>query len=367
MDGALNPALAQRLVDQVAASVAHNVNLMDADGVIIASLDRSRLGLTHWAAARAAAERAAVRVHGDNARDGVRPGVNAPLIVDGAVLGVVGVTGDPDEVEEVATLLLLALRLILDAESEQDARTARDAIARDVIAGLVAGALGPAELAARSAAAGGMLDAPFRIIVAVDPRQLGAEASGPATPPAAAARLIRSARAVGSGFSVVDLDGLWIVVGGATADRIEIFRHRAREDGASILDSGELASLEALGDAARRLRALLAVPALIPPGGSSLDDLESEAIVAGMTSAARRELVTRVLGGLSVSDRHTLAALAAAGGSVSRAAVMLDRHRNTVAARVDRIQSLGGRSVTEPGALARITLALIAERADRRP
>lgn len=365
-DGALNPALAQRLVDQVAASVAHNVNLMDAEGVIIASLDRDRVGRTHWAAARAASERAVVRVHAHEARDDVRAGVNAPLIVDGAVLGVVGVTGDPAEVDEVATLLLLALRLILDAESEQDARTARDAIARDLIAGLAADSLSGGELLSRSAAAGGMLAAPFRLMVAVDPRGLGeATVDSPrAVPPPAAARLLRAARAVGVGFAVVDLDGLWLVVGGASDERAEAFRARALEAEASVLDSGRLDSARALSDAVWRARSLLAVPALIPAAGASLDALEAEAVVAGMLPTARRELVARTLGGLSARDRATLRALVAAGGSVSAAAAALGLHRNSVSARLERIAAQTGQAVTAPDALPRMALALLAERAD---
>ncbi|RZT62239.1 carbohydrate diacid regulator [Microcella alkaliphila] len=363
-DGALNPALAQRLVDQVAASVAHNVNLMDAEGVIIASLDRARVGRTHWAAARAATERVVVRVHAADARDEVRAGVNAPLIIDGVVLGVVGVTGDPAEVDEVATLLLLALRLILDAESDQDARTARDAIARDLIAGLAAGSVGEAELAARSASAGGMLVAPFRVIVAVDPRGLGDGAAGPASPPPAAARLLRAARAVGTGVSVVDGDGLWLIVGGASGERVDAFRMRAREADACILDSGILGSAGALTDAVRGLRALLVVPALIPVGGAQLATLEAEAVVAAMGPSARRHLVERTLHGLSARDRQTLRAVVESGGSVARAATTLGLHRNSMSARLERIEARAGWSILAPGASTRVALALLADRAE---
>lgn len=364
MDGALNPALAQRLVDQVAASVAHNVNLMDDEGVIIASLDRSRVGRTHWAAARAAAERVVVRVHPGDADDEVRAGVNAPLIIDGVVLGVVGVTGEPDEVDEVATLVRLALRLILDAESEQDARTARDAIARDLIAGLVTGSVDAAELSARSAAAGGMLGAPFRVIVAVDPRRLGAGAAGPATPPPSAVRLLRAARAVGPGVSVVDLDALWVLSGDVADERVAGFGQRAREEGASVIDSGVLDSVDALADASRRIRALLAVPAVVPVGGARLAELESEAVVAAMSRSARRGLVERVLGRLSAQERRTLEVVVAHRGSLSRAAVQLSLHRNSVAARLERIEERAGWSLAEPAALTRVALALLAARAE---
>lgn len=373
MDGVLSPALAQRLVDQVAASVAHNVNLMDAEGVIIASLDPSRVGTSHWAAEQAARTRQAVRITEREATDTVRPGINAPLVMEGDVVGVVGVTGDPDEIDEAARLLLLTLRLILDAETEHDARSTRDALARELLAALAAGTVDAVELRSRAAAAGGSLDAPYRVIVAVDrPGEPLADraiddpaARGDAAPPAAAARLLRAARAERERVAVVDFDGLWVVSGAGATESVEGVMHRALESQAGVIDSGLLAGVAELIDAVRRLRALVAVPALLPLGRAALPDLEAEALVAQMEPAARRALADRTVAALTMQQRETIAALVASGGSAQRAAALLGLHRNSFAARLAGLGRATGRDPRAPDELQRLALGALAYRAER--
>lgn len=367
MDGVLSPALAQRLVDQVAASVAHNVNLMDADGVIIASLDPSRVGTRHWAAQQAARTRLAVRITEHEATDTVRAGINAPIVMQGEVVGVVGVTGDPTQIDEATGLLLLTLRLILDAEIEHDARSTRDALARELLAALAAGTLDPAELRVRAAAAGGSLDAPFRIVVSVD-RQAGDRGGpGPAVPPAAAARMLRAARAERDRMAVVDFDGLWVISGGAASESVDGVIHRALETGASVIDSGLLAGVADLTDAVRRIRALVTVSMLLPLGRAALLDLEAEALVARMEPAARRALADRTVGSLSVLQHETIAALVASGGSAQRAGRLLGLHRNSFAARLAGLARDTGRDPRAPGELQRLALGTLAYRAEQGP
>ncbi|MGL5861180.1 MAG: sugar diacid recognition domain-containing protein, partial [Phycicoccus sp.] len=50
----LTPQLAQSVVDEVTARIAHNINIMGVDGVIIASSDPSRIGVLHAGALEAA-------------------------------------------------------------------------------------------------------------------------------------------------------------------------------------------------------------------------------------------------------------------------------------------------------------------------
>jgi carbohydrate diacid regulator len=363
VDSMISPALAQRIVDQLAAFVVHNVNLMDADGVIIASLDASRVGTAHWAAQRAARTRGVVRIAAHEATDYVRPGINAPIIMQGGVVGVVGVTGDPGEIDAAAGLLLLTLRLILDAETEHDARSIRDKLARELLAALAAGTLDRDVLRARAAAAGGAVDAPFRLVVAFD-EPVGDSASyGHAAPPAAAARILRAARVEHDRIAVVDFDALWVIGGGPAISSMDTVVHGSLESKAAVIDSGPLTSEAELVDAVRRIRALLAVPALLHPGHARLDDLESEALIAQMEPSARRALADRTVSYLSPHQRHTAAALVASGGSPQRTAVLLGLHRNSLSARLAVLARGTSRDPRAPGELRRLALGLLAHRA----
>lgn len=126
--------------------------------------------------------------------------------MQGDVVRVVGVTRDPDEIEESASLLLLTLRLILDAETEHDARSTRDALARELLAEIVAGRLDAEGLGTRSAAAGGAMDAPFRVVVAFEQATGDRSNSRHAVPPAATARIFRAAGAERERVASADFD-----------------------------------------------------------------------------------------------------------------------------------------------------------------
>ena len=94
----LSSALAQRVVDLVAPTINHNINVMDEHGTIIAGLEPARIGTLHRGAQRVVAERRSVLVTVPEPGTLDRPGANEPLMIDGELCGVVGVTGDPQEV-----------------------------------------------------------------------------------------------------------------------------------------------------------------------------------------------------------------------------------------------------------------------------
>lgn len=90
----------QNIVDRLIGILGKNVNIMDTGGVIIASGDESRIGAFHEIAALAAAENREITVDLEHAVElrNVKPGVNLPINFDSEVIGVVGITGNPEEV-----------------------------------------------------------------------------------------------------------------------------------------------------------------------------------------------------------------------------------------------------------------------------
>lgn len=101
----------------------YNINIMDRDGVIIASRDPSRVG-TYHAAARHLLESGGREERispGGYLPEGTRPGVNLPLVVKGEVLGAVGVTGDPDAVGDLAQAVKTSVESMIELESMREA------------------------------------------------------------------------------------------------------------------------------------------------------------------------------------------------------------------------------------------------------
>ncbi|POQ98987.1 hypothetical protein AU468_11395 [Alkalispirochaeta sphaeroplastigenens] len=122
----LKEEIAQRFVDRLCASIPYNVNIMDPEGVIIACRDSYRKGTYHDIAHRiVAGDLRELVVREDDPRPGgVLPGVNLPVLHHREVIGVVGLTGDPDQVRVVAYSVKTALETMVEYEEfkEQLAR-----------------------------------------------------------------------------------------------------------------------------------------------------------------------------------------------------------------------------------------------------
>lgn len=100
--------LAKDLVEVTSSLVGgRTINIMNTDGVIIASTDRSRIGSYHQGAMEALQTGKVVCIRRDqlNRYPGAKEGCNMPLRVNGVLIGVVGIYGDPDQIQDVAHLL----------------------------------------------------------------------------------------------------------------------------------------------------------------------------------------------------------------------------------------------------------------------
>lgn len=101
-------ALAQELVEASSAMLrGRTINVMDLDGVIVASTQKERIGTLH-AGARLVAQREkdlAISREDLSEYPGAREGYNMPLICKGRMIGVIGIFGEPDEILDLGRLL----------------------------------------------------------------------------------------------------------------------------------------------------------------------------------------------------------------------------------------------------------------------
>ena len=117
----IRPEMAKRLIDQITGYTDYNINIMDESGVIIASRDPGRVGTYHEAADRIIRGKdEIVVIEDDKTYPGVKPGINMAIMVDGKKEGVVGVTGSPDSIREVAMVTRLAIEAMLKYERQQE-------------------------------------------------------------------------------------------------------------------------------------------------------------------------------------------------------------------------------------------------------
>ena len=100
--------LAREMVEAVSGMVeGRTINLMDTKGIIVASSDPARVGSFHQGAMEAVRTGKMVSITKEQVADysGAREGCNMPLRVNGTIIGVVGIWGDPPEIKALALLL----------------------------------------------------------------------------------------------------------------------------------------------------------------------------------------------------------------------------------------------------------------------
>ena len=112
----ITTALAQQIVQRTTQIIPFKVNLIDAQGMILASTDPGRVGSVHPGAQLALARGASVELDAAAARllPGARPGINLPLLVRGVVCGVVGLTGEPEAVRQFGELVRAMAEMMLE-------------------------------------------------------------------------------------------------------------------------------------------------------------------------------------------------------------------------------------------------------------
>lgn len=120
----LDSTLAQHIVDRAMAILPYNINVMDAQGMIIGSGDPQRLHTRHEGAQLVLANRRVVEIDEQAASclRGVRPGVNLPLLHAEQLIGVLGITGAPETVRPYAELARMAAEMLVEQRQLQAER-----------------------------------------------------------------------------------------------------------------------------------------------------------------------------------------------------------------------------------------------------
>ena len=92
-----------------------NLNVMDTNGMILASGETSRIERIHEGAAFVAKTGEVLWITEDNLSDwhGSKPGVNMPIHFQKKLVGIIGITGNPEDLKEIATLVLLTTEMMV--------------------------------------------------------------------------------------------------------------------------------------------------------------------------------------------------------------------------------------------------------------
>ncbi|WP_223587972.1 CdaR family transcriptional regulator [Neobacillus bataviensis] len=110
----MNKVLAQEIADKVMKVIPYNVNIMDEIGLIIGSGDEERINTYHQGAISAIERGTIVAIYDTDG--GTKPGVNIPIRYKNKIMGVIGISGDPNIVEPFAELVRVTSELLINQE-----------------------------------------------------------------------------------------------------------------------------------------------------------------------------------------------------------------------------------------------------------
>lgn len=112
----LDTQLAQQIVDRTMAIIETNINVMDQYGIIISSGDPKRIGQIHDGALLAINHGDTVEITEQSSYGlkGVKPGINLLLKFNQNIIGVVGITGHPEDIRNYAALVKMTSEMIIE-------------------------------------------------------------------------------------------------------------------------------------------------------------------------------------------------------------------------------------------------------------
>ncbi|HFN3927644.1 TPA: sugar diacid recognition domain-containing protein [Escherichia coli] len=112
----LDTKMAQDIVARTMRIIDTNINVMDARGRIIGSGDRERIGELHEGALLVLSQGRVVDIDDAVARHlhGVRQGINLPLRLEGEIVGVIGLTGEPENLRKYGELVCMTAEMMLE-------------------------------------------------------------------------------------------------------------------------------------------------------------------------------------------------------------------------------------------------------------
>lgn len=112
----LSKELAEDIVNRTMQVVNYNINIMNEQGIIIASGDKSRIGTIHEGAIIAIQRKAEFKIDEKQSKQlsGVHNGTNLVIEFQNRVVGVIGITGKPKEVLGYGKLVKMTAEMMIE-------------------------------------------------------------------------------------------------------------------------------------------------------------------------------------------------------------------------------------------------------------
>ena len=337
----LTEEIASVIVKETMTRLNRNINIMDEKGVIIATGDATRMYQTHSAAKQVIETGDAVIVHGTDIERfrGALPGVNLPILFDGKIVGVLGITGDPEDIWEFAELVRMSTEMMLRQAVMQERTEWKQHMREVAFNELVTGEFEQVTLTQRL-------------------RLLGIELSGPFQIAVAEVNLERIGRSELLQHLEVHFGKGWVMSGYLNVNRVFILGFHIKEDRfkeklqmmlCEERFSGAIhkIGLGSIASVAHQVRysyeeALCALKLGTAAAVVSYTEIEVKALLNRLNERARKQFADRVLSRLTPKLIETIETFAWYDLNIGKCADAMFVHRNSLNYRLKKIQELTG-------------------------
>lgn len=363
----ISRTLAQTIVEAARDVVGYDINFIGPDGIVLASTMPERIGTFHAAALRAYDRAEPLEVGDGDSFPGARRGINYPVLVGGARVGVIGVTGEPEACRPVGALLVKMTEMLI-----QEQRRTVDAPSQDEFRGALARLLifgeSPDGFALRDALWQAGLDPAGQAVVALLGPGAPGEGGGAALQPPKPL-LARTLSAAPGALYVYVFPNQYAVIAPAAAYgaiKEAIVRQAEAEPGAAFAGLGGVRAWEELELSYREARLALrhAENGALPLGEYAEPGL---ALLLGQLDARlRRDYAHKRVGSLTSEERETLRAYYAGNLSLKATAAALYLHKNTLQYRLDKIAEKTGLDPRAYASSVELYIALLLEEGEGR-
>lgn len=362
----LSQADAQRIVAQVSSAIDRDINIMDENGVIMASTNPARIAQRHQGAQRVLTEGLDMLVIDDaTTLTGVQQGINLPIRFREEIIGVIGITGRPEEVSAFGRVIRQMTEILVESIWRQEQSTQLEQAKNLFLESwLFADPLEEEALEMRARLLGIELSAP-RTVVALEiaPESGGGPAAGGFSELQSSKLLDMIRRHLAddsqSFCAVIHRHILLLLRETSQSDTEAHIRQIAREVESffSVRVFGGISTVStSCGDLRRCYNeAKNACRTAVLSGQKRLlfaGDLSLDAMLQTVPESMKRQLVQTLFSGCTPAERaeclQTLRLYYQCEGNVEKAAAQLYLHKNTFQYRLHKLQARTGYRIRDP-------------------
>ncbi|MFS0558096.1 CdaR family transcriptional regulator [Brevibacillus sp. 179-C9.3 HS] len=360
----LNKLMADKIVKRTMEVTQLNINVMNRDGIIISSSNPARIATIHEAAQQVikSGEEIVLSTQESKKWSGTRPGINMPIFFEQEIVGVIGISGSPQEVVPFGKAVRMMTEMMLQQAylTEQMALEERSLnfLVQDMISGTLDSS--PEVVQSRGKLLGLDLSGPRSIVIV--------RTSGKNDWTARSSSTKQWQSKMAACFQYADQvcvsavnHNRWIIVtdlrklyGPQKIKRylyecaeklLALFQPLSQEKLLVTMGHG-YAELSLLQQSFQEAQQTLYVLERFPEKGSicHYDDAALEILLLETKDESRRRVIEEVLGALVKHDEliETLQVLFSSDHNLTLASQRLNIHRNTLLYRLERIERISG-------------------------